>query len=401
MFPKRFLRLPSIYRTSFLCSRTPVAAQIVIITSQDRASSSASRLPLVPRRFPSSGFELIDVSVKVEEETLPFYDPRLFYPVHIGEVLDNRYQVISKLGYGTTSTSWLCHDLLDHRYVTLKVHVNKLPSNRELEVYQYLKSVKSDHPGREMIRMLEDSFKLQGPYGAHDVFVFPPLGLSLRAFQDLMPDHIFAQPIVRIALQRVLVALDFLHGPANITHTDIHVGNLLIGIGDESQLAEFEETEIIRPSARKIVDGVTIHVSQFLLESFGPLYLCDFGDARTGNQHEGIAMPIQYRAPEIVLGMCWGHSVDLWSVGLLAWDLLEPESLFHVYDANDPARNEAYHLANMTALLGPPPLEILARSSKARQYWDKNGIWRGVVPIPTGRTLDSLLSRNIINRRQR
>jgi serine/threonine-protein kinase SRPK3 len=103
--------------------------------------------------------------------------------------------------------------------VTLKVHVNTLTSNRELEVYQYLNRVESDHPGREMIRMLEDSFKLQGPYGTHDTFVLPPLGLSLRTFQDMMPSHVFAQSIVVIALQRVLVALDFLHGPVNLTHT--------------------------------------------------------------------------------------------------------------------------------------------------------------------------------------
>lgn len=79
------------------------------MTSQDRAASSA---PSRPRKFPSSGFEVIDGSVKVEEETLPFYNPRLFYPVRIGEVFANRYQVVAKLGYGTTSTTWLCHDLL-------------------------------------------------------------------------------------------------------------------------------------------------------------------------------------------------------------------------------------------------------------------------------------------------
>lgn len=111
------------------------------------------------------------------------------------------------------------HFSRDHRYVTSKVHINALTSNRELEIYQYLKGVESDHPGREMIRMLEDSFKLQGPYGTHEIFVLPPLGVSLRAFQDIMPGHIFAQPIVVIALQRVLAALDFLHGPANLTHT--------------------------------------------------------------------------------------------------------------------------------------------------------------------------------------
>lgn len=81
------------------------------MSSHDRAVSS-SRRPLVPRKFPTSGFEIIDASIKIEEETLPFYDQRLFYPVRIGEILDKRYQVVAKLGYGTTSTTWLCHDLL-------------------------------------------------------------------------------------------------------------------------------------------------------------------------------------------------------------------------------------------------------------------------------------------------
>jgi serine/threonine-protein kinase SRPK3 len=113
MFPKRILRLPSILSSIFssLDYYTSIG-QIIMMTSQNRASSSVPRRPLVPRRFPSSGFETIDVSIKVEEETLPFYDPKMFYPVRIGEVFRKRYQVVAKLGYGTTSTTWLCHDLL-------------------------------------------------------------------------------------------------------------------------------------------------------------------------------------------------------------------------------------------------------------------------------------------------
>jgi len=111
MLSKRLFRLSPIYRASFHRSTTPTSAQITM-TSQDRAVSSAPRRPLVPRKYPSSGFEMIDMSVKIEEETLPFYNPRLFYPVRIGEVFSDRYQVVAKLGYGTTSTTWLCHDLL-------------------------------------------------------------------------------------------------------------------------------------------------------------------------------------------------------------------------------------------------------------------------------------------------
>lgn len=35
----------------------------------------------------------------------------MFYPVRIGEVLRERYQVVAKLGWGAHSTIWLCHDL--------------------------------------------------------------------------------------------------------------------------------------------------------------------------------------------------------------------------------------------------------------------------------------------------
>jgi len=35
--------------------------------------------------------------------------------------------------------------------------------------------------------------------------------------------------------------------------------------------------------------------------------------------------------------------------------------------------NDAYHLAAMTALLGPPPLEFLQRSKDISKYWDMDG----------------------------
>lgn len=120
-----------------------------------------------------------------------------------------------------------------------------------------------------------------------------------------------------------------------MSNQDVHAGNLLIGIDDESQLRDFEETELTRPSSRKVVDDSTIHVSQVLLGNFGPLYLCDLGEAQFGSLHEGTAMPIQYRTPEVILGIPWGHSVDMWSVGLLVWwpflisPLLFPFSFSH------------------------------------------------------------------------
>lgn len=64
-----------------------------------------------PRQFPSSGYNLIDSSLKVEEENNVNYKPAQFYAAQIGEVFQSRYQLVRKLGYGSSSTVWLCRDL--------------------------------------------------------------------------------------------------------------------------------------------------------------------------------------------------------------------------------------------------------------------------------------------------
>jgi hypothetical protein len=49
--------------------------------------------------------------VKIEEETLMQYRPERFLPVRVGDILHSRYRVVAKLGFGTSSTVWLCHDI--------------------------------------------------------------------------------------------------------------------------------------------------------------------------------------------------------------------------------------------------------------------------------------------------
>ena len=81
------------------------------VPTKARTRAMASRAPELPINFPKSSFVLLNTEDKIEEETLPFYNPDRYYPVHIGEVFKSRYQVITKLGYGVNSTVWLCRDL--------------------------------------------------------------------------------------------------------------------------------------------------------------------------------------------------------------------------------------------------------------------------------------------------
>lgn len=47
----------------------------------------------------------------IEEETLPKYNADNFYPARQGEVMNHRYELVLKLGFGMTATVWLAKDL--------------------------------------------------------------------------------------------------------------------------------------------------------------------------------------------------------------------------------------------------------------------------------------------------
>lgn len=64
-----------------------------------------------PRTFPTGGFKTIEADQEVEEEELPDYQADRFYPVQLGELFQDRYQAIAKLGFGSSSTTWLARDL--------------------------------------------------------------------------------------------------------------------------------------------------------------------------------------------------------------------------------------------------------------------------------------------------
>lgn len=64
-----------------------------------------------PRAFPSQGFDLVRQEEFVEEEGLPEHNPDHFDTVYLGEVFRGRFQTVSNLGYGSSSTIWLSKDL--------------------------------------------------------------------------------------------------------------------------------------------------------------------------------------------------------------------------------------------------------------------------------------------------
>ena len=66
----------------------------------------------------SSRFTCLDDS---EDDGLTDYKVNGYHPVHVGEVLLERYIIIQKLGYGHFSKAWLALDTKFGNYVAIKI----------------------------------------------------------------------------------------------------------------------------------------------------------------------------------------------------------------------------------------------------------------------------------------
>ena len=78
---------------------------------------------------------MLPADERIEEEKIIGYKAERFYPVHLGEVFKSRYQVVAKLGFGGSSTVWLCRDL---KYVFV---IRIMPLMADIKFYKPIPNV--------------------------------------------------------------------------------------------------------------------------------------------------------------------------------------------------------------------------------------------------------------------
>ncbi|KAJ5723664.1 hypothetical protein N7488_001699 [Penicillium malachiteum] len=350
-------------------------------------------LPLFGRRwtplnFSKPNFVRIPASQKIEEETIPGYVAARYYPTRIGEILQSRYQVVGKLGFGTSSTVWLARDMDYRRYVTLKIFIKSASLGQqlddELNICKRMGTVSQKHPGHKYVRSLLDSFDLDGPEDKHRCLRLPtPILIVMLHRLFLALDYLQLNAILNILVcVAVLTSTSvlYLQGMAS----DIKADNIMFGIGDDSVFREFEENELHDPCSRKELDGRTIYISRELgiPKDVGAPVLCEFGSAVLGEEkHTEDIQPNIYRSPEVILGVPWTYSVDIWNVGCMIWDIFEGGSLFTGQDPELHTYRSRAHLAEMIRLLGPPPPSLLARGDLTRKFFSEEGNFCDGIPI--------------------
>ncbi|KAI3886739.1 hypothetical protein MKX03_006882 [Papaver bracteatum] len=257
------------------------------------------------------------------------------YKCDAKDVLGNRYEVISVLGSGVSSTVVRVKDLKpgkhDPKEVAIKIiHSNAILSKAgqlELEILKRLAA--ADPEDRWHCVRLLSSFKHRN----HLCLVLESLDMSLRKVIDFrLKTHStgFKLTAVRAYAKHLFISLKHLK-ECGVLHCDIKPDNVLVNKATNS------------------------------------LKVCDFGVSMFAGKNEITPYLVSrfYRAPEVILGLPYDHPVDIWSVGCCLYELYSGKHLFPGRSNNDMLR---LHME----LKGPFPRKMLRKGAFTHQHFDQN-----------------------------
>lgn len=197
-----------------------------------------------------------------EDEGMPDYKIGGYHPIHVGEILLDRYVIIQKLGWGHFSTVWLTKDLKYNSYVALKVQKSAQhyveAAYDEVDILdQVAKNWRTDEwersirnyykTDRHLMSRLDkfgvisesshcaqllNSFIHHGPNGKHFIMVFEILGVNFLEIIKRYDYKGVPLPLVRKLARQCLIGLDYIHRMCQIIHTDFKPENVVICLRD-------------------------------------------------------------------------------------------------------------------------------------------------------------------------
>jgi hypothetical protein len=109
------------------------------------------------------------------------------------------------------------------RYVTLKItncgNDETRAAEEELAISKKISTSLSDHEGIRYIRLVQDSFEIEGQHGPHVCLVFEPLREPIWRLGRHLGNIGVPPDVLKPFLKVLLEGLDFLHSECGIIHT--------------------------------------------------------------------------------------------------------------------------------------------------------------------------------------
>ncbi|OMJ69227.1 hypothetical protein SteCoe_33100 [Stentor coeruleus] len=254
------------------------------------------------------------------------------YKVLIGDHLAYRYEILSMLGKGSFGQVFKCLDYKTSEQVAVKILKNKAKFHKQGEVeISILKTLnEADNGDLSIVRMIR-----YFTFRCHICIVFELLSLSVYDF--LRKNHYrgFAMQAVKEVAVKMLGALKLMR-EKEIVHGDLKPENIL-----------------------------------FISENTWGVKIIDYGSGCF--QSKQIYTYIQsrfYRCPEVMLGMKYTPSIDMWSFGCIIVEMVRGYPLF-------PGKNEEDLMGRIIEILGSPPRDLIINSPRLEIFFDKSG-----TPLP-------------------
>lgn len=260
------------------------------------------------------------------------------YSLRVGEALgaQGRYTAYRLIGEGTYGRVIRAWDQVAEVHVAIKI-IRSLPSYRRQAAHEtkMLHVIDTQDDLSHIVRLQEHFM-----HGDHPCMVFELLPLTLHQ-QLHETDKYWTETAIRQFGQQLFSTLQFLHAQ-NVVHGDLKTTNVML----QSSLQ----------NARVIPEtNVDVNLSTLLGHESMCIKLIDFGLADIlSSPSTRLRQSLQYRSPEVALGLAHGVAIDMWSAGCILFEVATRRMLFRV-------RTHECHLTELENLLGPPPAVVTSQ----------------------------------------
>ncbi|KAI1326699.1 kinase-like domain-containing protein [Xylariaceae sp. FL0255] len=306
-------------------------------------------------------------------ETTGHYRPGGYHPVHLHDKLNDRFEVIHKLGFGGFATIWLCWDAKNRIWVAVKI-IQACVSNEQRPEIKLINALKADPDfdledwGRAGVILPSEQFWLDGPNGRHLCEVLPVLG-PLLYDQWHYGMSLEELPMMKELLYQVVSGLNFLH-KKGICHGDFRPANILMQVEDLDVMEKDELIDLLGPPQlvgapnREGCPAYLVKSAKLdALKVKNKIAIIDLGEAfRPSNPPEHFGIPEMYRAPEAYLLIQPSFPSDIWS---LACTLQEVRVFFPMFGTE--TYDEVF-FCQLEVMLGPMPLKYRSAWLKLRRH---------------------------------
>ncbi|KAM0811674.1 putative Kinase domain-containing protein [Seiridium cardinale] len=278
-------------------------------------------------------------------ERLDYYRPGAYHPIEIGDIFQNRYRIVHKLGYGSYSTIWLARDDQKAKYVAIKVGTAD-HGPKELQLLDQISASTAYNRGfgGNLISPVLDRYDVEGPNGIHSCLVTTPARCSLADAAEAADYSPFNLCVARSLSAQLAMAVAHIH-ELGYVHGDLHMGNMLLQLPNIDHLsiqqlyADFG-SPVPEPVVR--VDKQPLASSSIPPYVYSPIwlgkpgdelllpevkmFLADFGTAFCPSQESVYesCTPLQIRPPEAKFEPTetLSYPSDIWSLGCIIWAIL-------------------------------------------------------------------------------